>query len=106
MQFTEEEIQAVVHQFFDFEYWYTYAHCSCQNCKRKITTTVTNPGKPNQQVNTSVSYYCDVEHRWLNGEVTNFTLEDVLAVYNFNSTEMTLFSTYHEQVELLIGGNG
>ncbi|MBR5091142.1 MAG: hypothetical protein IK093_17080 [Ruminiclostridium sp.] len=104
MQFTYDEIVDVTGKFFNFDYWYSYAHCTCENCQREITVTVSNPGTPEQRVNVNVRYYCDVEHRWLYGEVTNFTLDEVLGGYNFSENEMVLFTAYQEQINLLTGG--
>lgn len=61
--FTDEEIQAVVDKFFTFDYYYTYAHCSGDNCKKKVTTTVYNQGTPNEYVVVTTTYYCDVDHQ-------------------------------------------
>ena len=104
LQFTDEEIDEVTGKFFDFDYWYSYGHCTCENCQREIKVTVSNPGTPEQQVHVDVRYYCDVEHQWLYGEVTNYTLEEVLAGYGFNTDEMYVFTAYQEQVTLLLGG--
>ncbi len=104
LQFTEEEIDEVTEKFFDFDYWYSYGHCTCANCQREITVTVTNPGTPEQQVHVNTRYYCDVEHQWLHGEVVNFTLEEVLAGYSFNDEEMVLFAAYQDQINKMIGG--
>ena len=102
--FTDEEIQAVVDKFFTFDYYYTYAHCSGGNCKKKVTTTVYNQGTPNEYVVVTTTYYCDVEHQWLNGEVINHTLEEVLASYNFSDEEKNLYNMYLEQINKMLGG--
>lgn len=102
--FTDEEIQAVVDKFFTFDYYYTYAHCSGGNCKKKVTTTVYNQGTPNEYVVVTTTYYCDVDHQWLNGEVTNHTLEEVLASYNFSDEEKNLYNMYLEQINKMLGG--
>ena len=102
--FTDEEIQAVVDKFFTFDYYYTYAHCSGGNCKKKVTTTVYNQGTPNEYVVVTTTYYCDVDHQWLNGEVTNHTLEEVLASYNFSDEEKNLYNVYLEQINKMLGG--
>ncbi len=102
--FTDEEIQAVVDKFFTFEYYYTYAHCSGGNCKKKVTTTVYNQGTPNEYVVVTTTYYCDVDHQWLNGEVTNHTLEEVLASYSFSDEETNLYNMYLEQINEMLGG--
>lgn len=102
--FTGEEIQAVVDKFFTFDYYYTYAHCSGGNCKKKVTTTVYNQGTPNEYVVVTTTYYCDVDHQWLNGEVTNHTLEEVLASYNFSDEEKNLYNMYLEQINKMLGG--
>ena len=102
--FTDEEIQAVVDKFFTFDYYYTYAHCSGGNCKKKVTTTVYNQGTPNEYVVVTTTYYCDVDHQWLNGEVTNHTLEEVLASYNFSDEEKDLYNMYLEQINKMLGG--
>lgn len=102
--FTGEEIQAVVDKFFTFEYYYTYAHCNGGNCKKKVTRTVYNQGTPNEYVVVTTTYYCDVEHQWLNGEVTNHTLEEVLASYNFSDEEKNLYNMYLEQINKMLGG--
>ncbi len=104
MQFTYDEIAEVTGKFFDFDYWYSYAGCTCQNCKREIHTTVLNPGTPEQSVVVHVNYYCDVEHQWLYGEVKNYSLEEVLESYKFNDEEMVLFTAYQEQVIQMLGG--
>ena len=102
--FTDEEIQAVVDKFFTFDYYYTYAHCSGGNCKKKVTTTVYNQGTPNEYVVVTTTYYCDVEHQWLNGEVTNHTLEEVLASYSFSNEEKNLYNMYLEQINKMLDG--
>ena len=102
--FTDEEIQAVVDKFFTFDYYYTYAHCSGGNCKKKVTTTVYNQGTPNEYVVVTTTYYCDVDHQWLNGEITNHTLEEVLASYNFSDEEKNLYNMYLEQINKMLGG--
>ena len=104
LQFTYDEIAEVTGKFFDFDYWYSYSHCTCANCQREIKVTVTNPGTPEQQVHVNTRYYCDVEHRWLHGEVVNFTLEEVLDGYDFNTDEMYVFTAYQEQIKLMLGG--
>lgn len=102
--FTDEEIQAVVDKFFTFDYWYTYGHCSGGNCKKKVTRTVYNQGTPNEYVVVTTTFYCDVDHKWLNGEVTNHTLEEVLASYNFSDEEKNLYNIYLEQINKMLGG--
>lgn len=103
--FTDEEIQAVVDRFFTFDYYYTYAHCSGGNCKKRVTRTVYNRGTPDEYVVVTTTYYCDVAHQWLNGEVTNHTLEEVLASYNFNDEETNLYNMYLEQVNVMMEGS-
>lgn len=102
--FTDEEIQAVVDKFFTFDYYNTYAHCSGGNCKKKVTRTVYNQGTPDEYVVVTTTFYCDVEHQWLNGEVTNHTLEEVLASYNFSDEEKNLYNMYLEQINKMLGG--
>lgn len=102
--FTDEEIQAVVDKFFTFEYYYTYGHCSGGNCKKKVTRTVYNQGTPDEYVVMTTTYYCDVDHQWLNGEVTNHTLEEVLASYNFSDEEKNLYNMYLEQINKMLDG--
>ncbi len=103
--FTDEEIQAVVDRFFTFDYYYTYARCSGGNCKKRVTRTVYNRGTPDEYVVVTTTYYCDVAHQWLNGEVTNHTLEEVLASYNFNDEETNLYNMYLEQVNVMMEGS-
>lgn len=103
--FTDEEIQAVVDRFFTFDYYYTYACCSGGNCKKRVTRTVYNRGTPDEYVVVTTTYYCDVAHQWLNGEVTNHTLEEVLASYNFNDEETNLYNMYLEQVNVMMEGS-
>lgn len=102
--FTDEEIQAVVDKFFTFDYYNTYAHCSGGNCKKKVTRTVYNQGTPDEYVVVTTTFYCDVEHQWLNGEVTNHTLEEVLASYSFSDEEKKLYNMYLEQINKMLGG--
>ncbi len=102
--FTDEEIQAVVDRFFTFDYYYTYAHCSGGNCKKRVTRTVYNRGTPDEYVVVTTTYYCDVDHQWLNGEVTNHTLEEVLASYSFSDEETNLYNMYLEQINKMLGG--
>ena len=73
-------------------------------CKKKVTTTVYNQGTPNEYVVVTTTYYCDVEHQWLNGEVTNHTLEEVLASYNFSDEEINLYNMYLEQINKMLDG--
>lgn len=102
--FTDEEIQAVVDRFFTFDYYYTYARCSGGNCKKRVTRTVYNRGTPDEYVVVTTTYYCDVAHQWLNGEVTNHTLEEVLASYNFSDEEKNLYNMYLEQINKMLDG--
>lgn len=102
--FTDGEIQAVVDKFFTFDYYYTYAHCSGGNCKKKVTRMVYNQGTPDEYVVVTTTFYCDVEHQWLNGEVTNHTLEEVLASYSFSDEEKNLYNMYLEQINKMLDG--
>lgn len=102
-EFTDEEIQEVIDKFYTFEYYYTYGHCSAPYCKRKTTTTVYNEGTPYEYTVETTEYYCDVDHQWLHGEVTNHTAEEVMEEYNFTDEEKNLYKMYLAQIEAMTG---
>lgn len=102
-EFTEEEIQDVIDKFYTFEYNYTYGHCGVPYCKRKTTTTVYNEGTPYEYTVETTEYYCDVDHQWLHGEVTNHTADEVVEKYEFTDEEKALYEMYLSQIEAMMG---
>lgn len=106
LKFTESEIAGVVDRFFTFEYWYTYGNCPGRDCKKRTTTTIVDAGTELEHIIVTTTYYCDVNHRYLNGEVTNHSLEEVLASYNFSEEEQKLYEMYLAEIKLLKTGGG
>ena len=102
-EFTDEEIQEVIDKFFDFEYHYEYGHCNAPYCQSRTETTVYNEGTPYEFTVETTEYYCDVQHQWLYGEVTNHSVDDVLAAYEFTDEEKDLYSMYLAQIEAMMG---
>lgn len=98
LKFTPQEIAETVERFYTFEYHYTYGNCSGRNCKKSVTTIVHNEGEENEWTETRTTYYCDVNHQWLHGKVTNIPLEEVLASYGFTDEEWELYEMYVEQI--------
>ncbi|MBR5090556.1 MAG: hypothetical protein IK093_14090 [Ruminiclostridium sp.] len=90
MMFTDAEIAEVIERYYDFNYYYTYGHCS--GCKEGHTE------------DGGTYIYCDVDHQWLHGEVVNYTLDEVLASYGFTADELNMFEIFYGQVGTLGGG--
>lgn len=102
--FTDEEIAETVERFYTFEYSYSYGHCAGNDCKRKTRKVVHNRGTKNQWTETITTYYCDKNHQWLHGKVTNKTLDEVLASYDFSDREQELYEMYLSQINVMMGG--
>lgn len=51
----------------------------------------------------TTEYYCDVDHRWLHGEVTNHTADEVMEEYEFTDEEKALYEMYLAQIEAMTG---
>lgn len=102
-EFTDEEIQEVIEKLYTFEYYYTYGHCSTPYCKRKTTSTTYNEGIPYEFTVETTEYYCDVDHQWLHGEVTNHTVGEVMEEYAFTDEEKSLYEMYLAQIGAMIG---
>ena len=102
-EFTDSEIQEVIEKFYDFEYRYEYGNCHYPYCKCKTEVTVYNEGTPYEYTVESTEYYCDVQHQWLYGEVTNHTVDDVLSEYDFTDEEKDLYEMYLEQIKSMNG---
>lgn len=102
--FTDEEIAETVERFYTFEYSYSYGHCAGNDCKRKTRKVVHNRGTKNQWTETITTYYCDKNHQWLHGKVTNKTLDEVLASYDFSDREQALYEMYLGQINVMMGG--
>lgn len=102
-EFTDSEIQEVIEKFYDFEYHYEYGNCHYPYCKCKTETVIYNEGTPYEYTVESTEYYCDVQHQWLYGEVTNYTVDDVLSEYNFTDEEKDLYEMYLAQIKSMTG---
>ncbi len=102
-EFTDDEIAEVIDKFYDFEYRYEYGNCHYPYCKCKTEVTVYNEGTPYEYTIESTEYYCDVQHQWLYGEVTNYTVDDVLSEYNFTDEEKDLYEMYFAQIKSMNG---
>lgn len=104
LNFTDEEIAETVERFYTFEYSYSYGHCAGNDCKKKTRKVVHNRGTKNQWTETITTYYCDKNHQWLYGSVTNKTLDEVLASYDFSDREQELYEMYLGQINVMMGG--
>ncbi len=102
-EFTDDEIAEVIEKFYDFEYHYEYKNCNYPYCKCKTEVTVYNEGTPYEYTVESTEYYCDVQHQWLYGEVTNHTVDDVLSEYDFTDEEKDLYEMYFAQIKSMNG---
>lgn len=102
-EFTDDEISEVIEKFYDFEYHYEYGNCHYPYCKCKTEVTVYNEGTPYEYTVESTEYYCDVQHQWLYGEVTNYTVDDVLSEYDFTDEEKDLYEMYLAQIKSMTG---
>ena len=104
LNFTDSEIAETVERFYTFEYSYSYGHCSGNDCKKKTRKVVHNRGTKNEWTETITTYYCDKNHKWLHGKVTNKTLDEVLESYNFTDKEKDLYAMYLGQINVMTGG--
>lgn len=104
LNFTAEEIAETVERFYTFEYSYSYGHCAGNDCKKKTRKVVHNRGTKNEWTETITTYYCDKNHQWLHGSVTNKTLDEVLESYNFTDEEKDLYAMYLGQINVMTGG--
>lgn len=102
-EFTDDEIQEVIEKFYDFEYRYEYGNCHYPYCKCKTEVTVYNEGTPYEYTVESTEYYCDVQHQWLYGEVTNYTVQNVMDEYDFTDEEKDLYEMYFAQIKSMNG---
>lgn len=102
-EFTDDEIQEVIEKFYDFEYRYEYGNCHYPYCKCKTEVTIYNEGTPYEYTVESTEYYCDVQHQWLYGEVTNYTVQNVMDEYNFTDEEKDLYEMYLAQIRSMTG---
>lgn len=102
-EFTDDEIAEVIEKFYDFEYRYEYGNCHYPYCKCKTETVIYNEGTPYEYTIESTEYYCDVQHQWLYGEVTNYTVDDVLSEYDFTDEEKDLYEMYLAQIKSMNG---
>lgn len=105
LEFTDDEIAEVIEKFYDFEYHYEYGHCHYPYCKRRVEVTVYNEGTPYEYTVESTEYYCDVQHQWLYGEVTNHSIDEVFAEYGFTDEEKDLYEAYLEQIGSMRGAD-
>lgn len=102
-EFTDDEIAEVIEKFYDFEYRYEYGNCHYPYCKCKTEVTIYNEGTPYEYTVKSTKYYCDVQHQWLYGEVTNYTVDDVISEYDFTDEEKDLYEMYLAQIKSMNG---
>lgn len=102
-EFTDNEIQEVIEKFYDFEYRYEYGNCHYPYCKCKTEVNVYNEGTPYEYTVESTEYYCDVQHQWLYGEVTNYTVQNVMDEYDFTDEEKDLYEMYLAQIKSMNG---
>ncbi len=104
LNFTAEEIAETVERFYTVEYSYSYDHCAGNDCKKRTRKVVHNRGTKNEWTETITTYYCDKNHQWLHGSVTNKTLDEVLASYDFSDREQELYEMYLGQINVMMGG--
>ncbi len=102
-EFTDDEIQEVIEKFYDFEYRYEYGNCHYPYCKCKTETVIYNEGTPYEYTVESTEYYCDVQHQWLYGEVTNYTVQNVMDEYDFTDEKKDLYEMYLAQIRSMTG---
>ena len=102
-EFTDDEIGEVIEKFYDFEYRYEYGHCHYPYCKCKTEIVVYNEGTPYEYTVERTEYYCDVQHQWLYGEVTNKSIDEVLSEYDFTDDEKDLYEMYLAQIKSMTG---
>ena len=102
-EFTDDEIQEVIEKLYDFEYRYEYGNCHYPYCKCKTEVTIYNEGTPYEYTVESTEYYCDVQHQWLYGEVTNYTVQNVMDEYDFTDEEKDLYEMYLAQIRSMTG---
>ncbi len=102
-EFTDDEIQGVIDDFYDFEYRYEYGNCHYPYCKCKTEIVVYNEGTPYEYAVETTEYYCDVEHQWLYGEVKNYSADEVMDGYDFTDEEKDLYETYLAQIASMNG---
>lgn len=102
-EFTDDEIAEVIEKFYDFEYRYEYGNCHYPYCKCKTETVIYNEGTPYEYTVESTEYYCDVQHQWLYGEVTNYTVQNVMDGYDFSDEEKDLYEMYLAQIRSMNG---
>lgn len=102
-EFTDDEIAEVIEKFYDFEYRYEYGNCHYPYCKCRTDVTVCNEGTPYEYIVQSTEYYCDVQHQWLYGEVTNYTVQNVMDEYDFTDGEKDLYEMYLAQIKSMNG---
>ena len=102
-EFTDDEIQEVIEKFYDFEYRYEYGNCHYPYCKCKTEVIIYNEGTPYEYTVESTEYYCDVQHQWLYGEVTNYTVQNVMDEYDFTDEEKDLYEMYLAQIRSMTG---
>ena len=102
-EFTDDEIQKVIDDFYDFEYRYEYGNCHYPYCKCKTEIVVYNEGTPYEYAVETTEYYCDVEHQWLYGEVKNYSADEVMDGYDFTDEEKDLYETYLAQIASMNG---
>lgn len=102
-EFTDDEIAEVIEKFYDFEYRYEYGNCHYPYCKCKTETVIYNEGTPYEYTVESTEYYCDVQHQWLYGEVTNYTVQNVMDEYDFTDEEKDLYEMYLAQIKSMNG---
>ncbi len=102
-EFTDDEIAEVIEKFYDFEYRYEYGNCHYPYCKCRTETVIYNEGTPYEYTVESTEYYCDVQHQWLYGEVTNYTVQNVMDGYDFTDDEKDLYEMYLAQIKSMNG---
>lgn len=102
-EFTDDEIAEVIEKFYDFEYRYEYGNCHYPYCKCRTETVIYNEGTPYEYTVESTEYYCDVQHQWLYGEVTNYTVQNVMDGYDFTDEEKDLYEMYLAQIKSMNG---
>lgn len=100
LDFTDEGISKTVDRFYEFEYSYTYGHCTAEDCQEREVSADSD----DESGETEPEYYCDVDHKWLHGSVTNVPFNDVLNSYEFNADEKDLYQMYLEQINEIMGG--
>lgn len=101
LEFKESEIQEAIEKFYDFTYSYSYGECPGGNCIKTETQEVVNAGTPYEYTLVTVTYSCHGNHKYLDGSVTNLTVEEVMEALGFTDEETELYYLYYAQIKTM-----